>query len=222
MADPATTNLWHGYALADIDRLARTAAAHAYGGRILDPSDRHHAAWSAIAERLCTAAEPPTVSDLTSVGMDAVGQAAQEHRQTWGMGRTGDSGVGDRPRFQCYWDLGRVAPSPEDSVVDRLALRQIWPRLSHTHQQALYAYVIHHGDDHAAAASLGYTLETYRSYLKRARAAYRSLWHEHETPSRTWGRSGSGQRTAMQTLRTRRRQRDRRAARLAVAGGEAA
>lgn len=210
MNGPTATNLWHGYTLADIDRLARTAAARAYGGRVLDPTDSYHAAWFAIVETLCTAAEPPTGHALVTTGMNAVGRAAEDHRHTWGMGSTGDSGVGTRPRFQCYWDGRQVTPSPEDGVVDRLALHQIWPRLSRTYQQAIYAHVIHHGDEQAAAASLGYTLETYRSYFKRARAAYRALWHEHETPSHTWARREYGQRTVMQTLRNRRKQRERR------------
>ena len=209
MADPATTNLWHGYTLADIDRLARTAASRARGGRMIDPSESYHAAWSTITELLGTADEPPTWIGLLAAGMDAVGREAEEHRQLYGMGRASGSGVGSRPRFQSYWDMWRVTPSPEDGVIDRLALHQIWPELSRTYQRAIYAHAIH-GDDYAAAASLGYTLGTYQSYLKRARAAYRLLWHEHETPSHLWGRTGRGQRTAMQTLQTRQAQRARR------------
>lgn len=218
--NPTAISLWHGYTLADIDRLARTAATHAYGGRILDPTDRYHAAWTAIVETLCTATKPPTGRDLAVLGMHAVSAAAQDHRQTWGMGKAGtaDGGVGARPRFQSYWGR-QVTPSPEDSVVDRLALRQIWPRLSRTDQRALYAHVVHHGDHLEAAASLGWTFETYRTYLKHARAAYRTLWHEHETPSRTWSRAGGGQRGAMESLASRRRQRARR---LAAAGQAAA
>lgn len=217
--NPTAINLWHGYTLADIDRLARTAAARAAGRRVLDPSDRYHAAWTAIVETLCTATEPPTGHTLVTTGMNAVGRAAEDHRHTWGMASAGAGGVASRPRFQRYWDMRQVTASPEDSVVDRLALRQIWPRLSRTDQRALYAHVVHHGDHRDAAASLGWTFETYRTYLKHARAAYRTLWHEHETPSRTWSRAGGGQRTAMESLASRRRQRARR---LAAAGQAAA
>jgi hypothetical protein len=210
MPTPTSTNLWHGYTMNDLDRLARTAAARARGSRMIDPSESYHAAWSAITELLGTAPKPPTWTDVLAAGMDAVGREAEEHRQLYGMGRASGSGVGSRPRFQSYWDMGRVTPSPEDGVIDRLALHQIWPKLSRTYQQAIYAHAIHGGDDYAAAASLGYTLGTYQSYLKRARAAYRLLWHEHETPSHLWGRTGHGQRTAMQTLQTRQAQRARR------------
>jgi hypothetical protein len=212
MTGPATTNLWHGYALADIDRIARIAAAHARGGRILDYSDRYDAAWHAVAEALCTSQEPPAARDLAAAGMTAVNQLAQDHRHTWGMARVWGSGEGDIAAYRRYWELARrVASSPEDPVVDRLALRQIWPRLSLTHQQVLYALAVH-GDHDAAAASLGKSTSTYRSHLKSARASYRVLWHEHETPSRMWGRSGErGRRTATQVLANRLRQRARRA-----------
>lgn len=212
--NPATTNLWHGYSLNAIDRLARTAAACAPGGRILDPSDRYHAAWSAIAETLATATEPPTRSDLFAAGANAVSRAGQDYRHTWGMTRTWASSEGDIAGYRRYWELARrTTASPEEPVVDRTALTQIWPCLSLTHQQVLWALAVHDGDHRAAATSLGKTLLTYRSHLKNARAAYRALWHEHETPSRMWGKSGQqGRRTAAQTLVNRRQQRARRAA----------
>lgn len=211
--NPTSTNLWHGYSLADIDRLARTAAATARSGHILDPGDRYNTAWSAIAEHLCTAEEPPTRRDLYDAGATAVNSAGRDHRHTWGMARTWGSPAGEMSNYQRYWELARrSAPSPEDPVVDRTALRQIWPTLSTTHQQVLYALAVNDGDHQAAADDLNKSLATFRSHLKSARAAYRALWHEHETPSRMWGKSGQrGQRTAMGVLVNRRQQRARRA-----------
>lgn len=209
---PTNASLWHGYSLADIDRLARIAAHGARGGRILDPVDAYQTAWSHIAEALCTAEQAPTAKELLAVGYTAVNLAGQDHRHTWGMNRTWGSAEGDMRAFMRYWELGRrCTGSPEDAVVDRTALQQIWPRLSLTHQQVLYAQAIHDGDAYAAAASLGKNVGTFRSHLKSARACYRGLWHEHETPSRLWGKSGGGRRTAMQTLTNRRQQRARRA-----------
>lgn len=221
MTDPTATNLWHGYTLTDLDRLARMAAHRAYGGRILDPTDRYDTAWHTVAEMLCTAEEPPTTRQLLDAGITAVNRASQDHRHTWGMTRAWESAEGDMAAFMRYWELDRrVTASPEDPVVDRTALRQIWPRLSVTHQQVLYALAIADGDHREAAAALGKSLVTFRSHLKGARAAYRALWHEHETPSRMWGRSGEkGRHTAMQTLIHRRKQRARRAA---ATAGEAA
>lgn len=213
MTAPEHVNLWHGYDLATLDRLARRAAAIAVGSRILDPGDRYETAWYGIVETIAEAETPPTVRAVVDAGLSAIDRAAEEHRQTWGMGRTIGNGLGGRPRFQQYWELGRVTPSPEDAVVDRLALRQIWPRLALRHQRALYALAIHGGDHHAAAASLGQTLNSFRTYLKEGRRAYRALWHEHETPTHMWSRApADSTQTAMQTVAMRRRQRARRAA----------
>jgi DNA-directed RNA polymerase specialized sigma24 family protein len=211
---PTSANLWHGYSMDDIDRLTRTAAIRARGGRILDPGDRYETAWSAIAEHLATTDTPPTTTELLTIGLQAVNRAGQDHRHTWGMTRTWGAAEGDVAAYRRYWELDRrVTGSPEDPVVDRTALAQIWPRLSPTHQQVLWALALHDGDHRGAAESLGKSLVTYRSHLKGARAAYRALWHEHETPSRMWGKSGQqGRRTATQVLANRRQQRARRTA----------
>jgi hypothetical protein len=213
MTGPTAANLWHGYSLDDIDRLARVTAPRP-GGHILDPGDRYDTAWSAIAEHLASADTPPTTADLLTAGLQAVNRTGQDHRHTWGMGRTWGATQGDMAQYARYWELARRATaSCEEAVVDRTALRQIWPTLSATHQQVLYALAIHDGDHHAAADSLGKSLATFRSHLKSARAAYRALWHEHETPSRMWGKSGQqGRRTATQVLANRRQQRARRTA----------
>lgn len=214
---PTTTNLWHGYTLTDIDRLARTAATRAYGGHILDPGDRYHAAWTAIAERLCTATEAPDSRALAIVGMNAINQAGRDHRHTWGLGATWGGSQGDAPNFQRYWDHGRVTPSPEDGIVDRLAVHQIWPHLALTHRQILCALAVH-GTCAAAAASLGKTERAYACALHRARAEFYRLWHEHEAPSRMWGLTRkSGRRSVKQVLADRHRAR-----RLAAAGQAAA
>lgn len=214
MNSPTAEALWHGYTLADIDSTARTAASTAYGRYILDPADRYQTAWSAVAEVLCTADEPPTRKDLVAAGSTAVSRASQDHRRTWGMARTWEAVEGSVLAYTRYWELDRrSAVSPENAVVDRMALAQIWPRLSLTHRQVLYALAVHDGNREAAAASLGKGAATFQSHLTSARAAYRALWHEHEAPSGMWGRSGrQGQATAMQVLSARRRQRTRRAA----------
>lgn len=212
MNSPTTTNLWHGYNLADIDRLARIAATKAFGGRILDPGDCYHAAWSAIVERLCTTSKPVDGRALAIVGMNAINQAGRDHRHTWGLGATWGGSQGDAPNFQRYWDHGRVTPSPEDGVVDRLAVRQIWPYLSLTHRQILSALAVH-GDFAAAAASLGKTERAYACALHRARREFYRLWHEHEAPPRMWGLTRqSGRRSVKKVLAERHRSRARRAA----------
>lgn len=216
MRDITGERIRYGYTLGDLDRLARSSVGTAWA-RGVDYRDRYDAAWHAIAELLYSADERPTPRDLKVAGTTAVNQLGQDEARHHGFDRHNpDAGTEGRPRFQRYWTLlGRATPSPEDRIVDRLALAQIWPALSRTHRRTLLALAVH--DDHVlAAAAIDRNSITYRAHLKNARAAYRALWHEGETPSRMWGRSmGSlaGQRTATQVLAQRHHRRTRTAAR---------
>lgn len=210
MTHPAL-RLRYGFTLDDIDRLAHAAVSTAFA-RAMDYTDRFDAAWHAIAETIYAADTAPTRRDLTLAGATAVNRLVQDHRQARGMTRTWDSSEGSVAAFQRYWELARrVSPSPEDAVVDRAAVRQIWPRLSPTHQQILLAMAVH-ADQVIAAEAVGKTYACFGSHLKNARRAFFLLWHEGETPSRLWGKADRrhGRHTATQTLRNRRQQRERR------------
>ena len=207
-----TTPLRHGYTMDDLDRLARVAVRTAWP-RAMDYTDRYDAAWHAIAELLYTGDRPPTPRDLIGVGANAVSRLAQDEHHHRGYDRSNPgAGFEGMPGFQRYWTLHRTTPSPENAIVDRLALAQIWPTLSDTHRQVLLSLAVH-ADHPLAARALGRSLPTYRSHLRHARGAYRELWHEHETPSVMWGQSRGrqGRRTAAQTLANRIQQRARRA-----------
>lgn len=203
--------LRHGYTLHDIDHLAR-AGVHLAFARAMDYTDRYEAAWHTIAESLYTAETPPTRRDLRLIGARAVDRLVQDQRRTWGVAREWGSSEGGVAAFQRYWELSRrVSPSPEDTVVDRQALREIWPCLSATHQQVLLAMAAH-ADQALAAEAVGKSYATFGSHLRNARRAFFVLWHEHETPSRLWGKADHrhGRRTAVQVLINRRQQRARR------------
>lgn len=212
-ANPTHANLWHGYSLADIERLAGAAARQAIGRHALDPSDRYEAAWGSIVEHLATADTTPTQREVLAVAYRAINTAANQSRSSRGMPYAWGAHEGSTAGYRRYWELLlRATPSPEGPVVDRRALAQIWPTLTTRQQQVLFALALHDGDHRAAAASLGYTLGSYRNHLSDARTAYRSWWHEHETPSRMWGQSGKqGRRTATQALALRLRARKRQA-----------
>jgi DNA-directed RNA polymerase specialized sigma24 family protein len=212
--NPTAANLWHGYSLDGIDRLATAAAHRATGRFILDPGDTYEAAWGAIAEHLATADEPPPPGYLLTVAYGAIGAAANQARSYRGMPRTWGADAATAVTFCRYWELHRRATgSPEGMVIDRRALAQIWPTLTVRQQQTLWALAAHDGDHRAAAQTLGWALTTFRTRLSDARAAYRALWHEHETPSGMWGRSGTkGAATATRALVARHRARERRAA----------
>jgi hypothetical protein len=201
--------------LTDLDRMAHVAVRMAWP-RAMDYQDRYETAWSAIAEHLYASESTPSERDLKTVGCNAVNRLAQDHGRHWGLDRNKPaSGFESAKGFLCFWELLRRATgSPEQGVVERLALRQIWPRLSDTHRAVLTAMAVH-ADNVAAAEALGKTYGTFNSHLRNARREFLSLWHEGETPSRMWGkgdRRHSQHRTAAQVFHERTMQRKRRAA----------
>lgn len=189
--DPAWTpapedihTLKHGYNLADLQRLARLAMGRTVGGS-LGYHTRHEVAWSAIAETLYAADQPPEPGELIGAGQAAIaGHVRIDMRH---HGRSLRYASGRAPRFAIYWTgLGRHAPSPEDRVVDGTALWQIWPHLTGRQREALLALAAH-DDYRAAAAALGVTPGTFGVLISRARRTFLALWHQGEQPSRVWG-----------------------------------
>lgn len=205
--------LRYGYTLDVIERLTNIAVNMAWP-RAMDYRDRYDAAWYAIVEVLYTAEESPSARDLKLAGANAVNRLAQDHARTRGLdGKNPDAGYEGMRGFRRYWLLDTLpTSSPENAVVDRLAVAQIWPLLSPTHQDVLLAMAVH-ADHVSAAEALGKTYATFTSHLRNARHSFRQLWHEHETPTGMWGRSDRrhGQRTAAQVLANRIQQRARRA-----------
>jgi DNA-directed RNA polymerase specialized sigma24 family protein len=180
------TAIRHGYTLADLHNLAKSAAAnnHNMGA---DHSDLYHAAWSAIVDALIEAEDPPSRHDLARIGKGAIWQLARDQRQTYGYrDRDPYAGLGSAPRFAAYWTPG-TAPSPEDSIVDRVAITQIWSALTDRDRVVITAAAACDGDYAAAAATQSMPASSYRSYLSNARRAVVSLWLEGETPHRVRG-----------------------------------
>jgi hypothetical protein len=213
-----TAPLRYGYTMSDLDHLAHVSVQIAWP-RGMDYRDRYDAAWHAIAEAIYSSDERPSPRDLKVAGTHAVNRLAQDEGHHRGLDRDNPAaGLEGMPNFQRYWALHHVTPSPEDAVVDRVALAQIWPTLSRTHRQVLLALAVY-ADHPLAAEATGRSLPAYRSHLKDARQAYRGLWHEHETPSAMWGQSRgrAGRRTAAQALANRIQQRARRARKAAAA-----
>jgi hypothetical protein len=207
--------LRHGYNLADLERLAALAVGAAFA-RAMDYRDRYDAAWFAIVEALYVAKERPEPWSLKQVGSRAVNRLAQDHGRMWGFDRGNpDGGYESMRGFLKYWELDRRAcSSHEGSVVDRVALWQIWPTLSATHRSVLLAMAAHR-DQATAASGLGKSYATIGSHLCDARRKFFALWHEGEKPSRLWAKTHGrrGRHTATQTLRNRRQQRARKAMR---------
>jgi DNA-directed RNA polymerase specialized sigma24 family protein len=169
-----------GYNLADLDQIARRAVYRAYT-KWGDRTDRYQAAWSAIAEHLCTAETAPDLHDLTTVGWRAVNDAARTDARHWGADtETGRLSTG----YVRYWVTPGASPI-EERLVDRTALWQILPTLTPRQRQAVTALAATEDYDLAAAA-LGVSTNTLSAYLTDGRRRFYALWHEGEAPSGMW------------------------------------
>jgi hypothetical protein len=184
------TELRHGYTLADIHKLTMIAVFRDLWHQGMDVGDRRELAWSAIVERLFSGDEMPSRHALVRAAQTAIDQHVHSELSTHGIS-TNNFYAGMPNFWRFWWEQTRHTPGPEDRVVDRTALWQIWGELAPRFQRVLLALATH--DDHdLAAQSLGIARSTYNGYLSEARQAFYELWHEGEQPSRIWGRDQRG------------------------------
>ncbi|MFC4048374.1 hypothetical protein ACFOY4_01650 [Actinomadura syzygii] len=173
----------YGYNLADLHEIAMAAVKRGSRSWVVPANDLYEAAWSAIAECLCTAEEPPTSYELIGTGMKAVSEAIRQGERCHGWDRDAHR---TRPLHVAYWtDYGGPTQSPEDRIVDRTALWQIWPTLSRGRRDALLALATC-GDYQAAADFLGLNYKAFHQRIRDARLVFLEAWHEGETPSGMW------------------------------------
>jgi hypothetical protein len=178
--------LRHGYTLAHLNELAVQAVRVQRYNRHVDFTVRVELAWSAIAESLYAADEPPAPDDLIRAAWKAISDDTDRTYRAHGWS-THDRYAGVTSRFQRYWvGAGHPTRSPEEPIVERVALSQIWPRLSPLHRQLLLAMAVY--EDHGRAAeALEKPRKTFTTQLSQARRAFLVLWHDGEQPSRQWG-----------------------------------
>lgn len=177
--------LRHGYTLADLQQLARTAILRSRAGGWTghggcDRDEQYAIAWHAIASHLYTATTRPTGYELIGAAMTALSQESDDYRR--------HHGYRDNTRaFTTYWlDTSAPPGSPEGSIVERTAVAQIWPRLA-PYQRAALSALATFGDYAEAAQALGHSYKTFATTISQARRAFLALWHEGEEPSRPWG-----------------------------------
>ena len=184
MTDPTTTNLWHGYSLADIDRLARLVISiDRWAKDAVTVPDRLDAVRFAIIEHLLTATTRPAKQDLVTIGRSASDRHVEAEMHYRGYDpRNILGGQSALPGFQRYWQGNPRTPA-EERLTEYLSLTQIWPHLTQIQQQAVWAFALT-GDHVEAAGLLGIPLTAYSARLHKARNAFAVLWHEHETPRR--------------------------------------
>jgi hypothetical protein len=170
----------HGYTMSDLDSIARIAAARRGAGYA------YAEAWSGAAELLCGTADRPQFYELLQSAMNGIDRETRAYMHARGLYDSSSAATGSQ--FYRFWaGAPRLASPWEDDVVDRLAFLQVWPWLSPLHQEALVTLATVDQYDLAAEA-LGISYAAFILRVRRARAAFRSLWHDWESPSRTWGR----------------------------------
>lgn len=181
----APDHVAHGYTMRDLDRAARTActADRSLSSNI---SLRYDLAWSAIAEHLVTADQPPTWNDLVRVGWQAIYADVKAVRRLYGVDSTGRSGeVASAPRFAAYWTHVPTDTAGE-GIVERLAVHQVLATLPEYQRQAVVALATQ--DDYQRAAdSLGIKYGTLTARIRLGRRGFRELWFAPETAPPTKG-----------------------------------
>jgi hypothetical protein len=173
----------HGFTLTDLHRLA-TVAAHIPAASWLDGRDAYDAAWHGLVEALLRATEPPVRGYLLNEGRQAVSRLVKDECHHHGVPVDRPwAGPAAMPMFARYWWSGsRRGPDPAPEIVDRLALADIWPKLSACQQEALAALAAT-DDYHDAAAMLGIERSAFNARVATARRVFLRWWHQHETPS---------------------------------------
>jgi hypothetical protein len=85
--------------------------------------------------------EAPAPQELIRLGEKAIRSHVSGLENTWGTCHGGSVQAGTRKaRFEKVWtSLAQPSPPPEDRIIEKIALRQIWPRLTPTHQAVLLA-----------------------------------------------------------------------------------
>lgn len=174
----ADTYVAHGYTMRDLDQIA-AAACRADRSLVSDAHTRYDTAWSAIAEALCVAQEPPTRADLVRIGWQAIYNEVRAMRHTFGfLDKEGTHGVASSPRFVQYWTL--PPERPEEGMAERIAVGQILAVLTDTEQAAVVALAVH-GDYARAADALGIGYSAMTVRMSTARRRFRTHWFAPET-----------------------------------------
>jgi hypothetical protein len=181
--------LRHGYTISRINGLAVFACRYAKTSDSDQLAERAHVARAAIADMIYLSKVEPNPGDLIRVGWRAVSAYVESEWQSRGYTRrTETGGYRLNSGFLRYWQTsGAPTRSPEEPIVERLAMSQIMKQLRPLHRQVLQA-LAEHDDYGLAAEALGKPRKTFTTQVADARKAFLELWHEGEEPSRPWGR----------------------------------
>lgn len=195
-----------GYSYRRVWGMARWTVER-YPSALLPIDEAIDEAMGAIVIALLEADEPPAVSELMDVARGALAAACTDLLHYRGYDhRRRDLPAGSMRGFQRYWrSYGQGARSPEEPIIEKLALAQIWPTLSLGEQEALQALGAL-GDYTPAAAALGITKTAFAQRVAAGRRRFFAAWFEGtDGPVHRWTDRRGPRRGAMGKLRRRRR-----------------
>ena len=148
----------------------------------LDYRTRTDIAWSAIAEALYAADEPPHRQALIRTGWQAIYSEVRTINRGRGY-RDDYTDLELRPRFVMFWG-SQTTPSHEDRIVERTAVHQVLAELRPPYRDAIAALAVHENYQTAAEA-MELKQGAFNARIAYARKGLLALWLEHETPHRT-------------------------------------
>jgi hypothetical protein len=181
--------LRHGYTLAQVRSITLGLAIRQTwlkSTSVVSFDQRLEVAWHAVIEHLYASDQPPTPREMMQAADRAVNRDIHLAHQFHGHNTRDRYAKTTIKSFELYWWHTSIpTSSPENGIIERLALAQIWPRLRPEYQEVLAALAAH--DDYGlAASSLGISRRLFTARLSEARQAFLQRWHEGESPSRVW------------------------------------
>lgn len=173
-----------GWSPEDLEGLAGYTARTHYSA-FLPYEERQAIAYHELIVAILEARTRPDPEELLHAARDAISAATRGEYRARGLSSRDKARASER--FVTYWYAAPRLNSPyEDTVLDRIAVAQIWTVLLPSHRRVLEA-LAEHGTYQAAARALDTTDATFKVRVSKARAAFRAWWHEHEEPSKMWG-----------------------------------
>jgi len=177
------TPLRFGYTLGDV-AAATTSALQRSGPMGSGYAERYEVAWPGVVEHLYAAETAPTFWELAFAGQQAIRTWLNQEAHSHGVApRRGRDHNPDMPRVAMYWLDMHTIPSPENAIVERLALAQSLADLGPAEREALLATAAH-GSGRVAARALGIADRTFNTLVTRARRHVEASWLAGETPVR--------------------------------------
>ena len=183
IAAPATDDdpdhIGHGYRYQELREIALMAARAWRYPRIASYDDRREWAFDGIIDLVLTATTYPTVSDLVRAGNDGIRRQVYAVSRMNGRPDRGDQQPGRN--FVIFWYTPHQEV-PVDAIVERIALKQVWPLLTPLERLTLNTLAACDFSTPKAAHYLGIPQSTFSQRVMRARRRFAEAWYWPDRP----------------------------------------